>query len=66
MAAALMAVYYWFTIGRFSYLPGQFVRKKKVGLDVLDYRTLHIFYNFEHSLHIIKLSSVIKKHSMKS
>jgi hypothetical protein len=53
-----------YNIGGFFYLPGQFIRKKKVGLDVLDYRALHIFYNFEHSLHIIKLSSVTKDNFM--
>jgi hypothetical protein len=55
-----------YTTGAFFYLPGQFFRKKKVGLDVLDYRALHIFYNLEHSLHIVKLSSVTKHHAMKN
>ena len=41
-----------------SYTPGQFLRQKEVSFDVLYYGALHVFYNFKHSLHIVKLSSV--------
>lgn len=44
-----------------SYLPGQFFRQKEIVSNVLDNRALHVLHNFKYSLHIIKLSSVIKK-----
>ena len=49
---------HWLYYNGCSYIPGQFLRQKEVSFDVLYYGALHIFYNFKHSLHIVKLSSV--------
>ena len=49
---------HWLYCHGCSYIPGQFFRQKEVSFDVMYYRALHVFYNFKHSLHIVKLSSV--------
>jgi len=50
--------HHWLYYHGCCYIPGQFLRQKEVSFDILYYGALHVFYNFKHSLHIVKLSSV--------